>query len=304
MSKESAMQLATTGATNPTASPPPAESPVQEAQTPQSLASSQFAKLSKREAQIVKMQQEVKKEKEWLEGIKNRYNQWEVMKKTDPIAAIKDLGFSEQDLFNYLAANEKPELTPEDQMKTMASDIAMAKIKEYEEAQEKKVADAKAAQDTALIAGYKSEITKAIKTDPDKFEYCAYNGKDAEDLAFNLTEQLALESKGKEILTPIQALEEAEKYFEGEHMAMNGLKKYKAKVEPAVTSDPKAASVKEKTITPGFPHLEQPKAPITRSKTVLNTSQSKNMLTRKANETREEKKTRLIAALRANSYKG
>src|SRR5450631_3935233 len=115
MSKESA--LAMTGTPNETTTTTPPAAPTQ---APQTVNSSAFSQLAKKETELVRQRQELKREqqalaaeKERLAGPAKQYQEYQDAKTKDPVAAMKMLGFSEQDIFNYMAQNEPVELTPE-----------------------------------------------------------------------------------------------------------------------------------------------------------------------------------------------
>src|SRR5579863_6089690 len=163
MSHESALALATGTST-----------PTQEAisQTPisqESLQSAPFTHLAKKEADLVRARQEFKRDQEiWnqektrLQEAKKQYDEYNEAKKTDPLSALKKLGFSETDIFNYLANNQPPELTSEQKAAQAAESAADARIKAFEEAQTKKEKDAQIAQDKSLIQGFRQELNQVI----------------------------------------------------------------------------------------------------------------------------------------------
>lgn len=305
MSRDGALALAT-GQPAPTqtlAGSPGLQPAAEPAAAPAKLESERFAALARRETDLVKRQQLAKQEREAFEKeretfrpIADQYKQYQEMKVKDPVAALKLMGFSETDIINYLANESKPEPTAEERAVKAATEATEARIQAYEEAQAKKQSDEQKARDATTIQGFKSQIGGLIKADPIKFEYCAHYGPAAEELAYEFTKAVVLESKGTEIITAQEAIEMVEEYYEEQDKAMSALKKRQPKETPAVA--PPDTAERTRTVTPGFPGEKQPPAPITRSRELSNGSTSPNSLRGRAGETRAEKKERLAEMLR------
>lgn len=258
------------------------------------LDSDRFAILAKKEAKIVREQQAFKAEQAKLADEKTRltefYNKiqrYEELKKADPIAAIKELGFSETDLFNYLSGQEKKEPTTEE----LASKAAQDAIDKFKVEQSKIQNEAQKARDDGIIKRFRGQIGESIEKNKDKYEYCAFNGPLAQELAFDLVNQVLKDSKGSELLSIDEALDMVENYYEEQDKSMSTLKKRQPKVEaaPIKSKEPE----RTRTITPPIG------APAT--KTLSNKVSPTVASTVKRVETHEQKKTRLIEALKRGS---
>lgn len=313
MSKAAAMALATgqpvtnvnpsliagdMGATvNPELAPtetPPAAEKVQ-----QSIDSDRFAIIAKKEAKLVRDREEFKKQqtdaaakevklKEYLEKIET----FEAKKKVDPIDALKFIGFSETDIFNFMANKETPK---EPTAEEIAEKVADKKLSEYKEEQAKVAADAQKAREQGLVTQYSTQIESAIKANPEKYEYANYYGKQAEELAIEFaTANVKLNG---ELLSPDEIAQAVEEYYEEQDKAMSTLKKRQPKVDGNSTDSVKQEPVRTRTVTP--PIGAAAPAP---SKTLTNkaTATVASTITRK--ETHEQKKERLISALKSGTY--
>ncbi len=297
MSKEAAMAMLT-GSPAPAAPSP--EIPVApEAQAaPEPLKSTQFNAFAKKEAELVRQRQALSAERKTLEEASRQYQEFQLKKKEDPIAAMKMLGFSETDIFNYMANQQPVELTSEEKAVQAAQKAADERIKAFEDAQMKKEQDFQATQDKQAIATFQSEIAKVMQTNAEKFEYCAHYGEEAQDLAYELTAAVFKESEGKELLKPNEALEMAENYYEEKDKAMSGIRK---RQPPKAEVAPPAPAERSRTVTPGYPNqkMDQPKPTISKTRTLTNAATSTVASTRYAgNETRTQKRERLMDRLR------
>lgn len=301
MSKESAM-AALTGTPVPTPPPAPEAAPVAVVPETPALTSTPFNQLAKKEAEFERRRQEFKKEQQLVASEKAKLAEYNTqiqkfveMRKTDPIAALKEIGFSEADIINYMA--EKPEASPEERAAKAASEAAELRIKQFEEAQLKRQQDEIVQRDQSLIQGFKSDLSKVVQADPVKYEYCAHYGPVAEDLMYETTLAVIKESGGKDILTPQQAAEMVESYYEEQDKLMSSFKK-----RQPVKTDPtpeKAVPERSRTVTPGDPTAPAPKPVITKTRTLHNAATSTIASTRlRLNETHDQKKSRLIEKLR------
>lgn len=303
MSKESAMAVATASVPIPTTQ---VDSPAQlSTETAKPLPSTALGQLARKEAELVRQKQEFKKERESLEVDKKRVQEFETKFKQDPVGAIKGLGYSETDIFNYLANQEKPEPTAEEKAAAAAKEAVDNSLKTWEQAQTEKQVKAQQDQDNSLIDGYKRELSKAIESNKDQFEYCSYYGKEAQDLAYEITLAVVKESDGKEVISPEEAIKMAEEYFEMKDNEMMNLRKRQSKFKP---SEPTKTAQPERTRTVSTPPTagEQPKLPTTvsRVRTLTNAATS-TVASARINrlETREQKRERLINQLRESGLK-
>lgn len=297
MSKETAM-AALTGIP---VTAPVVESPVPE--TPKDLPSTPFSHLAKKEAEIVQMRQELKKdqelmasEKEQLKKIKTRYDEYETTKAKDPVAALKLLGFNEADILNYLANQQPVELTPEQKAAEAGEKAAEARIKTFEEAQAKKLEDDQRRADQAVIQTFKQDISKSISANAEQYEFCNHYGPAAEELVFETVQQIILDSQGKDIISTKEAIEMVEAYYEEDDKAKSKFKK-RNPIQEGV--EPMAEPERSRKITPGFPNEPQPKPVITKTRTLHSGATSTVAGVRSLrNENKEQKRERLMEALR------
>lgn len=244
MSKESAMALMN-GTPAPVEVVAPA-APVTEVAPTKEVDSDRFARLAAKEARLVKEregfkteQQRLLDERKGLEEVQAKIKHFEELKKTDPVQALKDIGFTEDDMFNFLSGKVKEELTPEQK----AEAAAQAAIKKFEDAQEAK---AKKEQEDAYdqsIKSFKGEIKSAIAKETETYEFLNYQGALGEELVYETI--LEIYKIDKEILpheAMKEALELAESFYEEEAKKMMMLKKLAPKVEatPAKVEEPKA----------------------------------------------------------------
>lgn len=316
MSKEAAMALAT-GQPQNNVSPSlitgdmgrtetglnPGISPAQE--IPQNenvkavLDSDRFAILAKQEAKRVREMDEFKKEKvafeeerSKLRGYVDKINAFEEKRKSDPVAALKDIGFSETEVFNFLAAQEKKEATPEE----VARAVAEEQIKNFKDEQAKIAQDAQKARDQGLVKNYQTQISSTIKSSPDKYEYANFYGPVAEELAMEFAKK-NIEING-ELLTPDEIAQAIEDYYEESDKAMSNLKKRQPKIEAQSTQGQTNAPERTRTLAKPMSNATPP-AP---AKTLTNKSTATVASTITRRETYEQKKERLISALKNGQW--
>lgn len=311
MSKEAAMALATgqpvtsvnpsliTGAMTTEVNPElkPTETPAQNEAVKDVLDSDRFAIFAKKEAKLVRDREEFKKEqvavqeeKARLKAFADKVTAFEEKKKIDPVAALKEAGFTETDFFNLMASQEKKEPTTEE----IAEQVADKKLASYKEEQAKIAADAQKDKEQALVTEYSSKISSAIKANPEKYEYANYYGKMAEDLAIEFATQ-NVKING-ELLSPEEIAQDVENYYEEQDKAMSALKKRQPKVETQPADGAKKEPVRTRTIAPPIG------APTQQSKTLTNKATATVASTIVRKETHEQKKERLISALKAGTY--
>src|SRR5271165_5569431 len=132
MSKESAMAVATGQPVPAPSSPDLAAVPTPDvASPPADLPSKAFGHLAKKEAELVRLREEFKKERESFtserekfQPVVKQYQDYLQLKSTDPIAAMKLIGFSDADIFNYMAAQQPEEQTLEQKAIAAAENAA------------------------------------------------------------------------------------------------------------------------------------------------------------------------------------
>ena len=244
MSKEAALAVAQTVAVETPTPQPTQESAPQAAPETAPQASAQpemqskaFSHLAKKEAELRRRQDELKAEREKVTPILKKYEEFESLKKNDPIAAMKMLGFSETDIFNYMAQNAPEELTPEQKAAAAAESAAEAKIKAFEDAQSKKELERQKVADQQVIQAYRGEVSKLLKSKAEDFEYCNFQGAAAEELIYETVLAIAKESNGQDVPTPLEAARMVEEYYEEQDKAMSKLKK-RQPANPALPPEP------------------------------------------------------------------
>lgn len=274
------------------ATPPPAT-----ATTPK-LDSDRFAHLAKQESEVVKQKLELKRDKEEVDAFKKKQKDFEELKVKDPVAAMRMMGFSETDIFNYMAQQEaKPELTPEEKAAKAAEDAATAKLTEWEKQQIARQKELQDASDKEIIGQFKMEINKTIETEKEKYRFCAHNGPVAEQMIYNLALQIAKDSGGTDVISKNELIDLVEEQLKYEYEEAK--KAFEAKEE---VLDVSKNTERTRTVTPGTP-AEPQKPAITRTRALTNAAtatgaSSASSASARKTETREQKKERLAGYLR------
>jgi hypothetical protein len=296
MSKEAALAAATQTAPAPEAAAPPAEAPKPEA--PKELDSARFAHLAKQEAKLVKERQELALERERVKEAASKIRQFEDTKSKDPIEALKLIGFTETDIFNYMAGKKDPvPPTPDEIAAKKAEEITSQRLKEWQEQQEKKLQEQTKANDDRLIKEHKEQIGKFLDSTAGSLKHIEFQRKRGEDVEGTIQGIIAQTyAKTGEFLTPDKAAEELEAFYREEFLAA------KAAVEEEKKEAEEMAKEVERTskVTPGFPNEPQPKPVINKTRTLSNaaTATARSAAAANRTETREQKRERLMQALR------
>lgn len=285
MSKESAMNLISSTPTPAAAVVSIPEGVVAPVALEQPLESTRFAALAKKEAQVVKDREANKAERAKVDQIVKMAQEFEDMRKADPIAALKKLGFNETEIFNFMAAENKPEPTADDKARL----IAQEELKKYQDQQLTQQQKAQAEKDTAIIQQYKKNITDTLKTNADKMKANAHFGPVAEEMAYMMAEEAV--KGGQDAPSPQEALELVEEYYKWQYEDM---KKFYEPIAPVVEPEESVQPTRTRVVTPP---IQQPApAPKTLTNKVTTTLAS----TVKKPETRSEKRERLMRQLSGN----
>lgn len=311
MSKESAMTMITGATVAPSvATIPPAstvaDAPAVPVETPKAPSSSEFAKMAKKEAERVrreqdfkKQQEEFAKEREQVQKIKAEYDNFQQTKVKDPVAAMKQLGFTETEIFNWLANEAKPEMTAEEKAAKAAADATEAKLKEFQELQTKREQEAQIQKDQKLVQNFRSEIAKTVSANKNEFKLSALNGSVAEELAYETVVETLKASNGEDLLSPKEAMEMVENYYKGVYEDM------KKALEPAQEASPPVETKKqpERSRTVSAPAGSTPVKPsISHTRTLTNqATQTMASSAARRNETASQKRERLIERLRTGN---
>ena len=255
--------------------------------TPAQLESTRFSHLAKKEAELQKQRESFKAEqtqfmteRQKFNEIQKQLNTFNETKAKDPVAALKLLGFNEKDLFNFIAAQEDNS-TPEER----AAKAAQNEIQKFRDEQAKIANDAQSQRNTEALTQFRTNIKSTISMDPDKYEYCAYNGPMAEELVY---ETMAAIVKDEGVVIPVEeVVEMVEQYYEEQDKEMNSLKKRQPK--------PQEMPAKEEPLKPQVsPRPNQARALSSKVGATVASTVSKPL-----NETSDQKKARLI-----NKYLG
>jgi hypothetical protein len=271
------------------------------------LKSTPFSRLAQQEAELVRRKQEfarerdqVNSEREKLLQVKKTYDEYLQAKQKDPIQALKMLGFTETDIINYLADQAPVEETPEQKAAKAGEAAAEAKIKAFEETQRKKGLEEQERADRALVDTYMSSVGQTLTANKDKFEYCNYFGDQAKEQIYETVKAvIALEG---EAITPMEAAEMVEAYYEETDKEMSTTIKKRQPKEPTPAPETPDVITRTRTVTPGFPNEPQPNPVIQKSRTLHQAATSTMASARlNRNETKEQKRERLIEALRSGA---
>ena len=233
-------------ATQPKSEPIAAKVPEKptEKQPEKELDSVRLNQLMKKEARLVQEREQFKKEREqYLKEAEetkkwtDMRNEFERLKSSDPIQALKFAGFSETDLMNFLSSNQE-EVTPEQK----AVKLAQQEINKFKEEQAKKEKDlldaqekSKREQESKILEKFQSDIAEHIASDSEKYELCNFYGQQAQDLVYEVISTGLRESN--EMLSIDEAAKMVEEYFEEQANQMISLKKLAPK-QPKVVEKP------------------------------------------------------------------
>ena len=297
MSREAALAMATPQApvepVQGLSEAPQTETPKE---TPKELESTRFSHLAKKEAELQRQREEFKREreqtlaeKEKLKPIWEKITQFEELKKKDPVAAIKLLEFSESDLFNFIAAQEDTS-PPEEKARKAAQD----EIKKFQDQQAKERAEYEAKQNEQVINEFKDRVSKTITSNKDLYELSNLPGydKESQEIAFEFTKECI--QAGQEAPTPKECADYVEQYWEIYFNDMRSLMSQSKKLTPreaVEAAKEKIAQMKEEPLRAKVVDIPN-KAP------TLNNKMTASSAPVTGKETREQKRERLMNALR------
>lgn len=297
MSKETAM-AALTGTT-------PLDVPRETIQTDQSpglavvdapkeLDSSRFANLAKKEAKVVADREAYKAERaqfeaerEKLREVQKQISDFEALRKADPVSALKGIGFTETDIFNFLSASEKKELTPEEQAKKVAQEVVDNYAKTEQEKQEK----ARGERDAKIIEKFKGDITAQLKAGSEKYWRLAKQGEVGEYLIYQSIQNEAENMKEGDTLSSIEeVMQQLEDQYKWEYEQMLAEEKKRS---------PQAQVAVDQAVENNKVDEVAAKAVVQKPKTITsNATATIASTTVKKKETSSEKRERLMNILR------
>lgn len=270
-----------------------------------------FAAIARREAALNKEREALKRERDEFMSNRGKAEPW--LKKAEAfeaaraqkknLDALRALGYDDTDIFNMLADLPAPqEASAEEKAAKAASDAAEAKIKAFQDDQDKKASEAQKKRDESLINAHKGEISKFLESNQEKFEYCAHFGKEAEAQAYEIIVEGLRESKGEDLISIEEALQMTEDYLEERDKAMSSIKKRQPKESPAA-EETAATPERTRTLSTADPNYK-PAPTITRTRTLSNDARATAAAAgAPKNETREQKKERLKALIMANGLR-
>jgi hypothetical protein len=310
--QEAAIPPAKESIGDPTQAPEASAESTETKESPKELDSARFARLAKHEAKLQAERQAFKDErtkfdgeKEQLRSVQSQIQEFERLKKEDPIKAIKFLGFTDTDVVNFMSQEEK---TPEQK----AQEYVDAKLKERDEkektereAANKQQTEAQKQVEAQAIQEFKGSIGTVVESDKDKYEYCSFHGAAANELIFEtVLECLKEDMKTNPKATPISAQEAAdmvEKYYEDQDKAMSTLKKRGVKKETSANEELVSTGLVGEKPTVGRPMPQKTTIPKTLAKTTASTAASVPAKTTTP-MTREQKREAIIAKIKAGEY--
>lgn len=259
---------------------------------PQPLQSTQLAHLAKKESKLLADRQAFQKEQEEFKTLKARVQEvydkaqaFEKTRKEDPIKALREVGFTEKEIVDYLSQEDAP--------KPSTEEVVQAEIKKFKDEEAQKVVEAQKTRDQQLVEQYKSQIPTLLAANPEKFELCHYYGSVAEELIFETAIEWA--KAGKTPDTKAIA-EDVEEYYEGLYREAGKLKKFAPAVVAPIIKTPERSRI----VHPPQ-EVEKPKPTTLTNRLVPTGAAVERGAARK--ETPQEKRARLEAMLRAGFTK-
>lgn len=257
---------------------------------PDSPHSAQLAHLMKKEAKFQQDREAFKKEQEEFRAIKAKVEDvykkteaFEATRKVDPIKAMRDLGFSEKEIIDYLSQDEV-QIPPEER----AQKAVQAEIEKFKQEQLKEQKEAQTKKDQDIIQTFRGQLKTLLQSNTDKYEIASYYGPQAEELMFNIAVEEAKEGRTIDIHS---IAEDVEDYYMKEYESLKKLKKLTPQQEVQVETK---KVDRTRTITPPE-DIVKPKVSTLTNK-IMATSAS---LARPSGaETREQKRERLEQMIR------
>jgi hypothetical protein len=275
--------------------------PTETAPTPpqkSELESAREASIARKEAALVKKQLAWQQEKAKADAILKKAEEFETARKSDPVAALKMLGFNETDIFNFLSDQQPKELTPEERAAQIAEKKASEQIEAFKKAQADEQAKIQAERDQKTLAGFKSSMTEYIAANKETLPFCSYYGDMAVAQAYQNILETVRQSNGEDVPTIAEAMADMEELYTAQWEAMNKIKPQKVE-EPKV--EPMKKTERSRTVDTS-PTSAKPAPTVTRNRTLTNAATAtSSALAKPINETREQKKERLAAVLRSFS---
>jgi len=270
-----------------------ADSQPEAAAPKEELQSSRLAILAKKEAALIKEREALKKDreqylkdKEVADGYLKRGKEFDETFSKDKKAALKLLGYTDTDIVNFMAEADIKEPTAED----IARRVAKEEAQTLRDEMAKEKAENQTAYNNRLVTGLKTDIKNSIKDNPDKYDFCTFEGPEAETMAYQVIVD-ELKETGK-LLSHTDALDIVEELLEEQDKERRArIKKLQAAKTDALSSD-KSAPTSLKDAEP----LKSNAKPKTLTNAIAPTTAAS---VAPRSETRDQKKQRLVNALLA-----
>lgn len=282
MSKESATAMLTESTLNGVTPPVAPETP-----PATDINSTRFAHLAKKESEFVKRQEIYKKEKADFEAEKQKYlsshdriTKFDELKSKNAREALQFAGFTDTDIINIFADMEDKS-TPEER----ATKAAALEIQKFKDEQTKVQQDEASKKNASVIKKFRNDISTAIETNKDKFEYCNFYGPIAQELIYETVASVL--QTDKELISIEEAAQMVESHYEEQDKAMSNLNKRKPKDEAIQEAKDKIEALK-----PEMPGSSRPKT--LSNRTAASVASAKTAI----KETPSQKRERLIERLR------
>jgi hypothetical protein len=255
-----------------------------------------FKHLSQKEVQIQQQREQLKKDREAFEVERSKlkpaqdeFARFTELKKTNPVEAFKLLGFTETDFINW-ASSQQDTRTPAE----IAADTARAEIQKDRTAQAKQAEEAQQQRNAEVLAKFDKDVTAHILSDKDSYEFCNFHGKAAEELIKEyVTEVLTSQN---ELISIKEAADAVEQYYYDMALDQAKLKKLAPKPSTPEQETPGQSKPVERvrTLVPKEEEAPKPKPP---SRTITNRVTASTSSAVPKNETKEQKRQRLIGML-------
>jgi hypothetical protein len=195
--------------------------------------SSRFAALARKEKAALKRAQEVKAREAEIEAREAKVREQEesyTLGKKDPIAALKRLGWSYEDITNHILNDQKP--TPESEIKSVREEMAQWRKQQEEEKEKERLSleDKKKADYDRAIEDFKSEMNEYIEQNTETYELI--NLHEQQELVYATIEehyQTTLNAGKPKILSNKEACDLVESYLESQLEKLAQTKKFKSK---------------------------------------------------------------------------
>lgn len=211
---------------------------------PTTLESDRFARLSQREAKLQQEREQIKREREEARqdreralAVKQQYDKFQELKKIDPIAAFKELGFTETDFVNW-AAEQNKEVTPEEKMAQVAQKTAAEQLEAYKKEQAEAQAKLQYEKDMSAVNGYKQSLAKMIQDNAEKYPGTHFQGEAGAAMVYDSVLQYIKENPNDNddpVTIAKDMLELYENYQTEEFLEMAKLPKYRDKLKAFMT---------------------------------------------------------------------